>query len=172
MAPTMEQLGRRVAEWRARLLDKELKVNAGKVMAGSSGEKMIVNLGKWTCGVCGKGVQANSVQCAYYVKTDSQAVQWCGQCDGTIQEADLAEDLMVDGEMYECVKKLCYLGNTLGDCGADLAATARIRNEWMNFWELLPFLTSRAHPRWRWKVECMPVVSEAAWLMEVRLGHC
>ena len=59
MAPTMEQLGRRrVAEWRASLLDKELKVNAGKskVMVGSSGGKMIVNSGKWPCGVCGKGV--------------------------------------------------------------------------------------------------------------------
>ena len=60
MAPTMEQLGRRVADWRASLLGKGLKVNAGKskVMVGSSSGKMIVN-----CGVCGKGVQANSVQC-------------------------------------------------------------------------------------------------------------
>ena len=30
MAPTMEQLGRRVAEWRPSLLEKGLKVNAGK----------------------------------------------------------------------------------------------------------------------------------------------
>ena len=61
MAPKMEQIGRRVAEWGASLLDKGLKVNAGKskVMVGSSGGKMIVNSG----GVCGKGVQANSVQC-------------------------------------------------------------------------------------------------------------
>ena len=65
MAPKMEQLGRRVADWRASLLGKGLKVNAGKskVMVGSSGGKMIVNSGKWPCGVCGKGVQANSVQC-------------------------------------------------------------------------------------------------------------
>ena len=28
-----------------------------KVMVGSSGGKMIVNSGKWACGVCGKGVQ-------------------------------------------------------------------------------------------------------------------
>ena len=55
MAPIMEQFGRRVAEWRVSLLDKGLKVNAGKLMVGSSGGKMI--------GVCGKGVQANSVQC-------------------------------------------------------------------------------------------------------------
>ena len=55
MAPTMEQLDRRVAEWRARLLDKGLKVNAGKykVMVGNSRGKMIVNSGKWPCGVCG-----------------------------------------------------------------------------------------------------------------------
>ena len=30
MAPTMEQFGRRVDEWRASLLDKGLNVNAGK----------------------------------------------------------------------------------------------------------------------------------------------
>ena len=24
---------------------------------------------------------------------------WCSRCDGTIPEADLAEDLMVDGEL-------------------------------------------------------------------------
>ena len=30
MAPTMEQLGRHVAEWRDNLLDRGLKVNAGK----------------------------------------------------------------------------------------------------------------------------------------------
>ena len=51
---------------------------------------------------------------------------------------------MVDGETYECVKSFCYLGDTLdGDGGADLAATARIRNGWMKFRELLP---SRAPP--------------------------
>ena len=59
MTPTMEQLGRRETEWRASLIDKGLKVNAEKpkVMVGSSGGKMIVNTGKWPCGVCGKGVR-------------------------------------------------------------------------------------------------------------------
>ena len=64
----------------------------------------------------------------------------CRRCDGTIQEVDLAEDLMVDGETYECVKSFCYLGDTLdGDGGADLAATARIRSGWMKFRELCHF---------------------------------
>ena len=61
------------------------------------------------------------------------------RCDGTIQEAYLAEDLIVDGETYECVKSVCYLGDTLD--GADLAATARIRNGWVKFREFLLFLT-------------------------------
>ena len=30
---------------------------------GSSGGKMIAISGKWPCDVCGKGVQANFVQC-------------------------------------------------------------------------------------------------------------
>ena len=76
MAPTMEQLGRQVADWRASLLGKGLKVTAGKskVMVGTSGGKMIVNSGKWTCGVCGKGVQANSVQCTVCTKWIHK---WC-----------------------------------------------------------------------------------------------
>ena len=28
----------------------------------------------------------------------------CRRCDGTIQEADLSEDLMVDRETYGCLK--------------------------------------------------------------------
>ena len=69
------------------------------------------------------------------------------RCDRTFQEADLAEDLMVDGEMYGCVKSFCYLGDTFdGDGGADLPATARIRNGWMKIRQLFPCLTSRAPP--------------------------
>ena len=29
---------------------------------------------------------------------------------GQSRKLDLAEDLMVDGETYECVKSFCYLG--------------------------------------------------------------
>ena len=69
------------------------------------------------------------------------------RCDVIIQEADVAEDLVVDEETYGCVKSFCYLGDTLDeDGGTDLTATARIRNGWIKFRELLPFLTSRALP--------------------------
>ena len=51
MVPTMDQLGRRVAEWRTSLLDKGLKVNAGK-------SKLMV------CSSGGKGVHVNC-KCTY-----------------------------------------------------------------------------------------------------------
>ena len=46
MAPTRDQLGRRVAEWRVNLLDNGLKVYAGKykLMVCSGGGKMICKL--------------------------------------------------------------------------------------------------------------------------------
>ena len=53
----------------------------------------------------------------------------CRRCDETIQEADLAEDLMVNRETFKCVKSFCYMGDTLdGDGGAVLTARARIMN--------------------------------------------
>ena len=52
----------------------------------------------------------------------------CNRCDDTIQEADLAKDLVVNAETYRSVKSFSNLGDTLdGDSGADLAATARIK---------------------------------------------
>ena len=48
MAPTMEQLSRHVTDWRASILDKGLKVNAGntKLMVGISGGKKDTSLQK------------------------------------------------------------------------------------------------------------------------------
>ena len=47
------------------LFGKGQKVNAGKskVMVDSSDERIIVNPGKWPCGVCEKGLQTNCVHC-------------------------------------------------------------------------------------------------------------
>ena len=136
-------------------------------MVVSSDGKIIVNSGKRLCGVCGKGVQENDVKCTVCKKWIHKRCSGvhrnlslvgygfrCKRCDGTIQEADLADDLVMDGEAYGSVKNFCYLGE-------DLAATARIKNGWMNFREIIPFLTSRT-PLVELNVDCMPGVSEAA----------
>ena len=83
---------------------------------------------------CGKGLQANSVQCTLCIQGIHKRCSGircdlslladgfrCNRCDGTIQEADLAGDLVVDGETYGCVKSFSYLGDTLcGDGGCPL----------------------------------------------------
>ena len=86
------------------------------------------------------------------LKGDSQAVNRCGglslvvdgfsckQCNGTIQESDLAENLVVDRETYEFLESFCYLGDTLdGDGRVDFAATAKIRNWWIKFRDYFHF---------------------------------
>ena len=134
---------------------------------------MIVNSGYRPCYVCGKAIHANSVKCTVCKKWIPKRCSdvsgeflllvdgfRCKRCDSTIQEADLVEDLVVDGEMYGCVKSFSYLVYPLdADGGPDLGETARIICEWMRFQELLPFVTSSA-PRLDIKIEYMPVVSE------------
>ena len=45
----------------------------------------------------------------------------CKRCDGTLQEADLSQDEVVDRETCGCIKRFYYLGDNLdGDGGADL----------------------------------------------------
>ena len=65
-----------------------MNARKSKVVVGSSSGKMIVNSGKWPCGVCGKGVRANSVQgivCKKWIHK---------RCSGV--RGDLSQ---VDGEM-------------------------------------------------------------------------
>ena len=82
MPLAMEQLGRRVADWRASLRGKGLKMNAGmsKVVVGSNGGKIIVNSGKWSRGVCGKRVQTNCFQCTVCKKFTNGAVMCVVTC--------------------------------------------------------------------------------------------
>ena len=89
--------------------------------------------------VSGERVQANSFHCTICIKwihkrcigvrDDLSLVAngiRCKRCDGTIQETDLSGDL-VGMERHGCVKRCCYLGDTLD------GATSSIRNGWMKF---------------------------------------
>ena len=85
-------------------------MNAGKskVMVGSSCGKMIKNSGKQPAAFVGNECR-QTLFSAHYVKNGftsgvrgdlSRATDGFRRCDGPIQEANLAEDLMVDGETY------------------------------------------------------------------------
>ena len=104
-------------------------------MDDSSGWTMIVISGNWPYAVCVEGVQSTADKCTVCkkwmhkrysgVRCNMSLVIDCFMCkrwDGTIQEADLAEDLVMDGETYILVKSFCISG------GTNIAATVRIRN--------------------------------------------
>ena len=53
----------------------------------------------------------------------------CKRCDGTIPEANIAENLLVNGEMYGCVISLYFVWDTVdGDGGTHLSTTVIIRD--------------------------------------------
>ena len=115
MAPTMEQLGRRVADWRARLLGKGLKVNAENSKSDGWKQRWEDGCKLWKVVSVGKEYRSTGklfqcTVCKKWIHKWCSGVRACRRCDGKIQEVDLAVDLMVDGETYECVRELLLSG--------------------------------------------------------------
>jgi hypothetical protein len=138
---------------------KGLKVNIGKtkVMCGGDGTGTVEQKGKYPCGVCGKGVASNSLQCT---KCRKWVHKRCSNIKGSLQAANatfvcrkcvtLPQNASVtnggmdigNGSVLEKVGKFCYLGDMLNaDGGADSAVVARVRSAWKKFRELAPILT-------------------------------
>ena len=65
MAETEELLKEKIMKWKAGMEEKGLRVNMGKtkVMRCRVGTGEVVKSGKFPCGVCRKGVGANSIKC-------------------------------------------------------------------------------------------------------------
>ena len=61
----------------------------------------------------------------------------CNRCDSAIQEADLAEDLVVDGETFGCVKIYVIWKTLLVE--RILLQHLRINSGWMHFREFWSF---------------------------------
>ena len=113
--------------------------------------------GEYLCGVCCKGVGANSIQCTTCVKWVHRMQRDCWEpaggercmCarggGGVLPQRSTVgkgEHFMLDGEKYEVVSRFCYLGDMIdAGGGADVVVTARIRSGWKKFRELAPFLT-------------------------------
>lgn len=163
IATTRAELCMKLQAWRGCLVGKGLKVNAekSKVMVTDGVSGVMSETGAWPCGVCGKGVAANSLQCTGCRKwvhrmcsgvrgslqTASETFV-CKRCKGDVPQVEVEDDVVVEGETYEVVEKFCYLGDMLSrGGGVDAAVTARVRSAWAKFRELAPFLTSKATPR-------------------------
>ena len=64
IAETEEDLIKRLNEWKNNVENRGMKVNMNKtkVISGER-QKSVQKAARWPCGVCGRGVGSNSIQC-------------------------------------------------------------------------------------------------------------
>ena len=65
IAETEEYLMKRLNEWKNNVETRGMTVNMNKTKVMISGErqKPVQKAARWPCGVCGRGVGSNSIQC-------------------------------------------------------------------------------------------------------------
>jgi hypothetical protein len=160
MAETLELLKEKIVKWKNGMEGMGLRVNVGKTKVMRCGVRVgqAENSGKWPCGICKKGVAANSIQCTacrawihsrcsgVTGKLTSVVGYTCKRCvDGVPSDiVGLKEVSIGQNDKLECVEKFCYLGDMIGSGGgSEEAARARVRCAWAKFRELSPILTAR-----------------------------
>ena len=160
LADSEEGLVDKIKKWKTGMEDKGLRVNMAKtkVMRCRDGAGQVVKSGKYPCGVCNKGVGANSIQCtscqAWVHKKCSKikgklkpvSDYCCGKCTGgNPGRPDVLPQISLGaGQNLDCVDKFCYLGDMIAaGGGTEEASRARARCAWAKFKELAPILTSR-----------------------------
>ena len=163
LADSEAELSRKLLAWRGCLESKGMKVNTGKtkVMVSTASAEAFETSGEFPCGVCRRGVGANSIQCtechSWVHKRCSgilgrlsaaNATFRCKRCRGEIPRPTTlgaGGSVVIGGETYEAVGSFCYLGDMIAaGGGAEAAVTSRIRSGWKKFRELAPFLMSKA----------------------------
>jgi len=65
IAETEEDLIKRLNEWKNNLNNRGMRVNMNKtkVMINGERQKLVQKAARWPCGVFGRGVDSNSIQC-------------------------------------------------------------------------------------------------------------
>ena len=136
VADSEELLMEKIKRWKAGMEDKGLRVNMGKtkVMRCRVDTGKVVKSGKDPCGVCGKGVGVNSIQCktceawihgrcsgikGSLMKMEHQ--YRCVKCVTGVDPEGVSEVprkiSLEDGQDLECVEEFCYLGDMIGAGG-------------------------------------------------------
>jgi hypothetical protein len=161
MAETEELLMEKVRLWKENMEAKGLRVNLGKtkVMRCCDGGGRVVPSGRYPCGVCGRGVGANSVlceKCSKWVHAGCSGVEGplkegvhfeCSACLGQtkVEPVQVLKSVeLLQGVNLEVVSEFCYLGDTIGaGGGSEEAARARVRCAWGKFNQLGSMLSVR-----------------------------
>ena len=162
LADSEEELLNKIRKWKDALEKKGLRVNVAKtkVMRCDNEADEIVKCGEFPCGVCGKGVRANSIQCLVCKswihkrcskikgKLKSNLDFKCAKCVKVVNEQRKIDSkrklTLEDNVELDCVNEFCYLGDMIGSGGgARHAAVMRVKCAWGKFGELLDILAEK-----------------------------
>jgi len=123
-------------------------------MVSGERQKPVQKAARWPCGVRGRGVDSNSIQCTSChkwvhkkcsgIKSSMYKVMKSFICRGcsnpVISTGRFSVDIGASANL-EVVDKFCYLGDMLSvDGDNDAAVKARIQIGWNKFRQLVPLL--------------------------------
>jgi len=131
-----------------------VNMNKTKVMVSGGRQKPVQKAARWPCGVCGRGVGSNSIQCTSChkwvhkkcsgIKGSMYKVMKSFICTGCSNPVITTGRSSVDigaSANLEVVDKFSYLGDMLSvDGDADAAIEVRNRFGWNKFRQLVPVL--------------------------------
>jgi len=95
-----EDLIKRLDEWKNNVENRGMRVNMNKtkVMISGKRQKPVQKAARWPCGVCGRGVDSNSIQC-------TSCQKWVHKkCSG------------IKGSMYKVMKSFICMSRLLESC--------------------------------------------------------
>ena len=161
LSDDLDNLKLRLTTWKEAFESKGLRMNVGKtkIMSSTGQSKLTSYAAKWPCGVCEKGVGANSIccigcrqwvhkKCSGVVGPLKNVVDFeCKKCRGLVLPLPMApfENLKIENDVFEKVASFRYIGDTVGQAGGCIdAVIERIKAGWGAFRELLPVLTNRS----------------------------
>jgi len=141
IAETKEDLIKSLNEWKDNVENRGVRANMNKIKITISGErqKPMQNAARWPCGVCGRGIGSNSIQCTScqkWVHKNCSGVRGsmykvmrsfiCRGCSNPVISTGHTNVDVGASANLEVVDKFCYLGDMLSvDGDADAAVEAR-----------------------------------------------
>jgi len=159
VAEAEDDLIKRLNEWKDFVENRDMSVNMNKtkVMISGDWQKVMQKAVRWPCGICGRGVGNNSIQCTSCqkrvhrkcssIKGRMYKVMKTFICRGCVIPVTgtgcTSVDISVNANL-ELVDKFFYLGDMLSvDGDVDAAMKNRIRIGWNKFRQLVPLLTNK-----------------------------
>ena len=153
-----EEIESRYIRWKKALQEKGMKINVNKTKAFYIRRNFVrMQMRKYPCSVCGKGVGRNSVQCTkcqHWVHKRCSGVHGsltqvkdftCKKCIPGVLFEDEDKMITLDDDNIEIEGRFSYLGDVISmEGGAQEAVTSRIRLAWKKFEEVSNVVCGRS----------------------------